>query len=147
MDLFLSSRWNPCPVSFQRLSGPVIGGLCCLGLILFAIASTIVLSLIPIYIERSNTVPTGQTESVALPIASGQQLENGELNDAQRQTLQGYVSFLGKNSFFIVIFLFQVQSSLRSEPGAAGATVQVNSATASSAVSANCCPLTTPRDN
>lgn len=94
------------------ISAPIIGALCCLGLILFLIASVIVLSLIPVYIER-DTVGQAQKQVILVQLADGSNLRTGPLNAAQRQTVQN-----------------ELQAKLDSDPRTQGAKVRVVDATA-----------------
>lgn len=76
------------------MSIPLISGICCLGLILFLIASTIVLALIPLY-TRDRSVELGTVEAddvIDVPINSTVPLTEGTFNDAQNKILQDQVS-------------------------------------------------------
>jgi regulator of sirC expression with transglutaminase-like and TPR domain len=77
-----------------RLGAPVVGALCCLGLILFLIAATIVLSLIPVYLATRNIAKASKTETLLLPVPAGTSFPVGPLNSAQIAILQQNVSFL-----------------------------------------------------
>jgi hypothetical protein len=77
-----------------RLGTPVVGALCCLGLILFLIAATIVLSLIPLYLATRNISKASQTVNLLLPVPAGASFPVGPLNSAQIAILQQEVSFL-----------------------------------------------------
>ena len=72
----------------------LLAGICCLGLILFLIAATIVLSLIPIYTPTRDRAPATGTlaRSFDIPIANDTVLDVGDLNAQQRAVLQRQVS-------------------------------------------------------
>jgi len=77
-----------------RLGAPVVGARYCLGLILFLIAATIVLSLIQVYLATRNLSQASQTVNLLLPVPAGTSLPVGPLNSAQIAILQQEVSFL-----------------------------------------------------
>jgi len=85
-------------IIFRRQSGNGILPLsifCCLGLLLFAFAVTIVLTLIPVYLPRRNGVQVqsiqSPTRQVIYSIPSGTIYSTGPLTQAQLAYLVAYV--------------------------------------------------------
>ena len=81
-------------IDASRVVGPTVLALCCLGLILFLIAATIVLSLIPIYLSSRNASPASQTVTLLIPLSSTQTFPVGNLDQNQQAVVQNNVSAL-----------------------------------------------------
>jgi glycosyltransferase involved in cell wall biosynthesis len=97
------------------ITTPVLAGLCCLGLILFLVASTIVLALIPVYLPAKGHAAGRRSANVnlILTFANGSTVVVGPLNSNQVAVLQNYL-----------------QGQVNGNSGLAGSTVSISSATA-----------------